>query len=244
MSGESWRRRVRALLARAGHKNADPERFATAFVHESAVREGLADRSNERLEFVGDAVLGLVAARWLYQTYPDADEGELALRKSALVSDAALAESAERLGFAELTLLGTGLARLPEARRRSTLGDAFEAFCAALFQVAGLEAVERFIVREHIGPRLETMQSLGDPKSLRPEWSQKHYAAPPTYTERSERPPHERVFHATVAVQSEIVGEGSGASKKLAHRAAAAVALDKLRAQHDDIPHASRVSHH
>src|SRR5271163_55181 len=119
MPGEAQRRRLRALLARAGLPQGDTAAFEAAFVHESAVREKLAERSNERLEFLGDAVLGFLVARLLCERYPGAPEGELALRKSSLVSDVAIAATAERLGFEALLVLGQGLANLPAARRRS-----------------------------------------------------------------------------------------------------------------------------
>src|ERR1700694_2383871 len=119
---------MRALLALAGVADADGAAFEGAFIHESAVREGRAERSNQRLEFLGDAVLGFSVARWLYERYPGAPEGELALRKSSLVAGAARAATAERLGFETLLVLGQGLANLPSARRRSALADAFEAF--------------------------------------------------------------------------------------------------------------------
>ncbi|HEV3157411.1 MAG TPA: ribonuclease III [Candidatus Baltobacteraceae bacterium] len=236
MTGESRRRRLRTLLTKVGVRDADTDVFETAFVHESAVRERIAEHSNERLEFLGDAILGLIAARWLYQKFPDAPEGELALRKAALVNDAALAATAERLEFDQLLVLGTGLARLPQTRRRSTMGDAFEAFIAMLDRVVGFVAVERFVVKEHIEPLKAAMVNLGDAKSLLQEWTQKHFAALPIYHERAEGPPHDRVYHADAIIDEERIAGGSGPSKKAAHRAAASAALEILRLSYDDVP--------
>ena len=99
MAGEARRKKLRALLKRAEVKGVEAEALDAAFTHESAVPEGLAAASNERLEFLGDAVLGFVVARWLFAQYPQASEGELALRKSSLVSDTSLlAEAAGAFG--------------------------------------------------------------------------------------------------------------------------------------------------
>ena len=235
MAGESRRRRLRALLALAGVQDADRAAFDEAFVHESAVKEAHAERSNQRLEFVGDAVLGFAVARWLFERYPQAPEGELALRKSSLVADAALAESAERLGFEPLLVLGQGMANLPVARHRSALADAFEAFLAALERTCGFDAAARFVERHHIAEREKLALSLDDPKTVLQEWSQKHYTRTPVYSERAEGPPHERTFHARVAINGEVLADGSGPSKKAAQRAAAERALERLRERYDDL---------
>jgi len=235
MAGEASRQKLRALLTRAGAAKAKAEAFDSAFVHESAVREKLAERSNERLEFVGDAVLGFVVARALYERYPSAPEGELALRKSTLVSDAALAETAERLGFEALLVLGAGLANLPPARRRSALADAFEAFLAVLHDQCGLDAVARFVAREHVAEVEKLHAAIVDPKTLLQEWTQRRFASVPSYETRHEGPDHERTFHAHVSVAGEVDAEGSGPSKKMAERAAAAQALERLAGRYDDV---------
>ena len=235
MAGEQRRRRLRALLKLAGAPAGKTGPFEAAFVHESAVREKLAERSNERLEFLGDAVLGFVVARSLYERYRDASEGELGLRKAALVADAALAATAERLGFDELLILGAGLAKLPPARRRSALGDAFEAFLAVLSRECGLEAAAEFVVREHVVPFEQAGAELEDPKSLLQEWTQRRFGTVPAYSARFEGPDHERTFFAEVSVAGEVRAEGSGPSKKAAERAAAAWALERLGERYDDL---------
>jgi ribonuclease-3 len=226
---------LRALLALAGAPPGRARAFEPAFVHESAVKERLAERSNERLEFLGDAVLGCVAARYLYERYPAAPEGELALRKSSLVSDAALASSAERLEFDALLVLGRGLAKLPAARRRSVLADAFEAFVAVLYLACGFEIAEGFVTREHIAEVERIGASLDDPKTLLQEWAQKRYATLPSYADRFEGPDHDRTFVAQVSVNGEALASGAGPSKKAAQRAAAAAALETLRSRYDDV---------
>jgi len=234
MAGETRRRRLRELLALAGAAAANVAAFEAAFVHESAVREHLAPQSNERLEFLGDAVLGFLTARSLFERYPDAREGELALRKSSLVSDSALAATAERLGFEALLVLGAGLANVPPARRRSALADAFEAFLAVLYRERGPDVAAAFLLREHIAVREASGVAIDDPKTVLQEWSQRRFAAVPHYENRYEGPDHERTFFAEVAV-ADVRANGSGPSKKEAERAAAAQALARLSERFDDL---------
>jgi ribonuclease-3 len=227
---------LRALLTRIKLADLEPQAIEPAFVHESAVSEHAAERSNERLEFVGDAILGAIVAQWLYARFPGASEGELTLRKARLVSDEANARTALRLGFEGLMVYGAGLAKAPEAHRRSSLGDAFEAFVAVLHALAGGGATSAFVVREHIEPNLADGLSLSDPKTVLQEWTQKHYATTPVYRDRAAGPAHERTFVAHVIVDKEVLAEGAGSTKKIAQRAAAALALERLRSSHDDVP--------
>ncbi len=222
-------------MALAGARDADVHAFDAAFFHESAVRESLAPQSNERLEFLGDAILGFSVARSLYERYGDAPEGELALRKSSLVSDSALAATAERLGFDSLLLLGAGHAGESAARRRSAIADAFEAFLAVLQRECGQDAVDAFLMREHIVPREALGTVIDDPKTILQEWTQRHYKTVPAYRERAEGPDHERTFLAEVVVDGDLHAQGSGPSKRAAQRAAAAQALLLLAERHDDV---------
>jgi ribonuclease-3 len=234
MAGEARRRRLRELVARSGAV-VDIAKLDAAFAHESAVREGLAERSNERLEFLGDAVLTFLVARSLFERYPEASEGELHLRKAKLVNDSVLADTAERLGFEPLMLVGAGTANMPPPRRRSMLADAFEAFVAALYLEAGGEAAATFVARELVAVGEASAGSLDDPKTVLQEWTQRHYAEVPAYAERFEGPPHERVFHSEVAVRGDVLAAGSGPSKKAAQRAAAARALEILNERYGDV---------
>ncbi len=233
MSGENRRRRLRALLRRASVSGVELAAFEQAFVHPSAIHEGRATASYERLEFLGDAILGAVVARWLFERYPDASEGELSLRKASLISDLALAESAQRLEFGELIVSGGGLGEA--ARRVSVLADAFEAFIGALYLQVGLEKVTTFIERRHLSEREKEAAALVDPKSALQEWTQRRYGEIPRYRERFEGPPHQRVFVAEVSIDGELIAAGSGTSKKSAQRDAAANALEQLRERYDDV---------
>jgi len=224
---------MRALLGRVGLGGVAPAALEAAFVHPSAVHEGLAASSYERLEFLGDAILGLIVARWLYRRYPDASEGELSLRKASLCSDVSLSATAERLEFGELVVAGGGLG---SARRRlSVLADMMEAFIAALYLEVGFEKVAAFVAREHLAEREKSLATLDDPKTILQEWTQRRYAVIPDYSERFEGPAHDRTFHARVAVNGEELANGSGSSKKEAQRAAAAAALELLRRRYDDL---------
>ena len=198
-----------------------------AFVHDSGSREG-AGPSNERLEFLGDGVLGFVVGRWLYERFPDASEGELHRRRAAFVNTEALATTARRLGFGNLLILGAGERKTGGSERTSILADAFEAFIAALFRAKGLDVVSKFIEREHLA-KLERHVTLVDPKTELQELVQAQTACVPVYLETADGKPHERVFTSHVSVAGEVVGVGSGPSKKAAQQNAAQQALATLR---------------
>jgi ribonuclease-3 len=228
MPGEARRRRLRALLKLCGVPELDVATIEAAFVHESAARES-AGPSNERLEFFGDAILGFVTARFLYKRYPSAAEGELTRRKAALVSGEACAITARRLAFGELMLLGHGMRNDGGADNTSILADAFEAFIAALLGATDLERTAAFIEAEHL-ERLDRAELVAaDAKTALQEFTQGRLAQTPLYFERAEGPAHDRRFTSQVRVGDEVLGEGIGASKKLAQQSAAAMALAALR---------------
>lgn len=229
MAGEKRRKRLRVLIERAGIKSKDAklDRIAAAFVHESAAKE-LSLTSNERLEFLGDAVLGLVTAQWLYDTFPDEREGVLAKRKASIVSDRAIAVTAQRLEFGELLQLGAGERAHGGERRASTLGDAFEAFLAVLFLEHGFKAAQRFVQREHIA-HLDLEQAVqADAKTQLQELTQARLACTPKYHDSGAGPDHSRTFTSTVQVEGQTLGTGTGPSKKAAQQQAAAAALAAL----------------
>lgn len=233
MAGEQRRRRLRALLSLASVPATALDRVDAAFVHESAAKEQ-ETLSNERLEFLGDAVLGLAAATWLYATFADEKEGVLAKRKAAIVSDNAIAVTARRLGFGELLQLGAGERAHGGSERTSILADAFEAFVGAVFLECGFEAATSFIVREHVANVDHLHAALADSKTQLQELTQARLACAPVYRERGEGPPHLRIFTSTVTIKGEALGTGTGPSKKAAQQNAAAQALlilqDRLNA--------------
>src|SRR5471030_1651983 len=228
MPGEARRRRLRALLKLSGAAETDLAAIEPAFVHESAARES-AGKSNERLEFFGDAILGYVTARFLYARYTDAPEGELTRRKASLVSGEACAQSARRLAFGDLMLLGHGMQNDGGADNTSILADAFEAYIAALFAATGLETTAAFIEAEHLVGLDRPELIDADAKTALQEFTQGRLGATPTYFERAEGPAHDRRFTSQVRVGEAVWGEGIGPSKKIAQQSAAAMALASLR---------------
>ena len=224
MSGEAHRRRLRTLLRLVGKRSGDIERIERAFIHESLAREN-ATHSNERMEFLGDAVLGFVVAAWLYEHFGDDDEGILTVRRSRIVNDAQLAQSALRLKFPELVQLGVGMRTTGGAENVSILADAFEAFIAALYLEYGLETARRFVLEQHLAYLDHDREALLDPKSKLQLVAQERFASTPVYHEQPVGSPQEPRFESTVSVKGEALGTGAGASKKAAQQAAAGVAL-------------------
>jgi ribonuclease III len=230
MSGESYRRRVRALLRLASVRRADDlTLFERAFAHQSYVKER-GGESNDRMEFLGDSVLGAITAGWLYDRFPAESEGLLTLRKAAIVNDATLAQTARRLGFGALTRLGAGMLAAGGAENTSVLADAFEAFVGALYLRFGLEKARRFVIGEHIERLDHSSDALLDAKTRLQHYAQEHLAATPVYRETSRGTPQHPAFKSRVSVKGKVLGKGEGSSKKAAQQAAAAAALLLLEA--------------
>jgi ribonuclease III len=225
MSGEAHRKRLRSLLRNAGVRvSGDLTAVEQAFVHESYAKEH-GGESNERMEFLGDSLLGAIAATWLYEQYPNEPEGRLTLRKAAIVNDAQLAASARRLGFPELVRLGTGMRNAGGAENSSILADAFEAFVAALHLRYGAERARTFVLNEHVERLDHTGEALLDAKTRLQHYAQEHFAATPVYRDRSTGTPQSPRFSSNVVIKGKTLGTGSGSSKKNAEQAAAEAAL-------------------
>jgi ribonuclease III len=228
MSGEAHRRRLRALIKRAGVRvTGDLTLLEQAFVHESHAKEH-GGASNERMEFLGDSILGAITARWLFERFPDEPEGRLTLRKAAIVNDAQLAQSARRLGFPDIVQLGQGMRSAGGAENTSILADAFEAFVAALELRYGHEKAARFVLEEHVKQLDHAPDVLLDAKTRLQHFTQEHLSATPSYRERSEGTPQTPKFRSDVIVNGRTLGTGTGASKKAAQQAAAEAALSLL----------------
>ncbi|MBE3594290.1 MAG: ribonuclease III [Candidatus Carbobacillus altaicus] len=207
-----------------------------AFTHASYVHDHKAQHAtkqlidNERLEFLGDAVLGLVISRYLYLIEPPLSEGEMTKWRAAIVCEASLADFARTLGFHRYLKLGRGEEQSGGRLRPSILADTFEAFIGALYLDQGLPGVEDFMMR-HIIPRIERgeRQRTVDHKSALQEWAQREEGRPVEYAIISEDgPAHARSFVAQVSVAGEVMGQGYGRSKKEAEQRAAEEALQKL----------------
>jgi ribonuclease III len=231
MAGENHRRRLRALLKAAGVRVAgDLTLVEQAFVHQSYAKER-GGESNERMEFLGDSVLGCITAEWLFTRFPMEPEGALTVRKAAIVNDTQLAETARALGFSDVVELGAGMRNAGGAGNTSILADAFEAFVAALYLRYGLEKARTFVVRAHIERLDHTPGALLDAKTRLQHYAQEHLSATPSYRDRSRGTPQAPHFTSSVQVNGKTLGTGSGPSKKAAQQAAALAALASLNSE-------------
>jgi ribonuclease III len=206
------------------------EELAVALTHDSYAAERARNGvvSNERLEFLGDAVLGVIVAHALFARHPDVPEGTLSRMRAALVSRPALARTAQRLELGPLILLGRGEQATGGSQRPSILSSAVEALVAAVFLHEGFETARRFVERHHLAH--ERAVSAPDPKTELQEYVQAKYKKAPHYAMTAQRgPAHARIFSATVTVAGVTAGSGEGPSLKLAQAAAARQALAKLR---------------
>lgn len=219
------------IEARLGHEFGDRGLLEAALTHRSHANETGGTVHYERLEFLGDAVLGLVAADWLFRRRPNEAEGELSRLKSAAVSAPALAREAERLGLGAWLRLGIGEERSGGRTKASLLADSLEAVFGALYLDGGLPAARRVI--EHYlerGCSAEPGATL-DAKTTLQELAQGRGWELPVYRVTGETgPDHDRRFEVEVRVGGEIVERGFGRTKKEAQQQAAAAALARLRA--------------
>lgn len=217
------------LEERLGHRFRDQELLVEALTHRSLRNECAASRDSERLEFFGDAVLGLFISRMLMEHFPEAREGELSRRRAGLVGEETLAELAQGLGLGGLLRLGRGEEASGGRQRRSLLADAFEAVVGALYLDGG-EAAAEALVQRLFADRLTSGQPAGeDWKSALQEQLQKLGSPPPVYRLLATRgPEHALTFVMAVEVGGRDVAAGEGTTKKEAQQQAARQALQWL----------------
>ena len=191
-------------------------------------------QANERLEFLGDAVLGLTTTDFLFRKYPDDTEGDLTKRKSILVSKSVLARRAVAIGLDEHLLLSGSEEGAGGRARRSILGDAYEALLGAMYLDGGLPPVVRFLEKQlfqHVD-ELTRDKTFRNYKSLLLEHVQAKGQAPPEYSLSGQTgPDHRKVFQVEVLVEGEVCGHGEGRSKKDAQQKAAKQAYERLTGQ-------------
>ena len=209
-----------------------------ALTHRSSVNElPFLNGDNERLEFLGDAVIGLVAAEFLYQRFPEKQEGSLTAMRAYLVRKETLARFARRIRLGDFLLMGRGEEDSGGRHRDSTLSSAFEAVVGALYLDQGLDAAEAFLL-PFFQPelaQLQTDQLTKDAKSRLQEWSQAALKTTPTYrTVAAAGPDHDRTFTVEVRIGEQVYGTGAGKSKQQAAQAAAQNALDNLNSSQPD----------
>lgn len=214
------------LSERIGHRFERPALLEQALAHRSWCAEHGDASSNERLEFLGDAVLGWAIADIAFHRFADLTEGRLTDLRKSVVNGGALADAANRIGLGPCIKLGRGEAAAGGASKPSILSDAFEAVLGAVYLDGGPDAAFA-VVERHVATQLEdTVGGLAylDFKTELQERCARHARSAPVYTLTSSGPDHAKVFTATVTVDGEVVGTGEGPSKKAAEQVAAEVA--------------------
>ena len=226
----SRREDLEACEEALGYRFRQRELMEAALTHRSYAHEVGLEEHYERLEFLGDAVIGLVAADWLYRSHADRPEGELSKTRSHLVSETVLARIAERLDIGACLRLGVGEARSGGRHKRSLLADAFEALLGAVFLDGGFPAASRVAV-----PLLEEVfadpprRAEGDAKTALQELTQAKGWDLPEYLQVAEEgPDHSKRFSIECRIQGRSLGVGRARTKKGAEQRAAAAALAEL----------------
>lgn len=230
------------LENKLNHRFSRRDLLIQALTHRSLVSEecapGEEDREdNERLEYLGDAVVGLIAAESLYRRFPDLQEGELTRLRGALVSREHLAKVAGGLDLGSYLQLGRGEKRTRGRAKRSLLANAMEAVIGAIYLDAGLEAARQIVEAQVIDPEVDALRdqmgaggSLGDFKSALQQLLQCRRQGQPEYRTTAEAgPDHHKCFYVEVRAAGEALAEGSGTTRKAAEQEAARRAMQRLR---------------
>lgn len=203
-----------------------------AFIHRSYLNENpkVGIHHNERLEFLGDAVLELITTNYLYKNYPDKNEGDLTSYRAALVNAVTLSEVAQNIGMNDFLLLSKGEAKDTGKARQDILANTFESFLGALYLDQGYEKSEKFVGKV-LFPLMEDILKKGswrDSKSVFQEKAQEIFGVTPVYKVTAESgPDHDKKFTVGVFLSKDLIIEGSGKSKQEAEQKAATAALKK-----------------
>ena len=225
-----------AVADRLGLPVRDLDLLEQALVHSSWLHEHPDDAPghNERLEYLGDAVVNLAISGALYARHPDDDEGALSARRAAIVSTVGLARLAGRIELGAMLMLGEGESRRSGRRRPSLLASSFEALTGALYLDLGFERVRDWLV-ELAGPELvleAPLTSLKSPKSRLQEYTQRRWGTRPEYRLlEATGPDHEKSFQIEAWVDGQLMGRGAGSSRREAETAAAAEAMEAIRTE-------------
>jgi len=216
---------------KVGFSFKDKQLLQTAFTHRSYLNEnrGTVKEHNERLEFLGDAVLELAITDFLYNKYPERPEGELTAFRAALVNTQSISAAATELGMNDYLLLSRGEAKDTGRARAYILANTFEAFIGSLFLDQGFEAANKFIENTLFGKidKIVANRLWQDAKSYFQERSQEEYSTTPSYELVQEAgPDHDKKFIAAATIKGEPVAQGEGRSKQEAEQAAARKALE------------------
>jgi len=223
--------------SRIGYRFSDRRLLALALTHRSFANEQRDVEHNERLEFLGDAVLGLVTADWLFGRYPERTEGELALAKAALVSERSLVLFAEEIELGGLVRLGALEARSGGGGKGTLLADALEALFGAIFLDGGWQAAAEAVGRFLAWVEPYAASERKDPKTELQERIQASGRPLPVYSIVSEEgPEHDKRFTCEVELDGEAAGRGVGRTKKEAQQQAAAAALARMESASESEP--------
>ncbi len=218
------------LALRLGLKFNRPSLLTRALTHRSYVNEHPeVNEDNERLEFLGDAVLDFIVGAWVFNRFPEMAEGDLTKVRSALVRNERLAGFARQFDLGRALRLGRGEMGSGGRNREGLLGSTFEAVIGALYLDAGLAAVEAWMNPVLESARQTVLLEIQDPKSQFQEWTQSEKIGTPVYrVSGTSGPDHAKMFEMDVLVGETVRGHGSGPSKQAAERAAAADALSRM----------------
>ena len=226
----SMRERVAGAERVCGHRFARRELIVSALTHPSAAEGRPVSASYERLEFLGDSILGAIVATDLFERFPGMDEGQLTQAKISLVSGKMLSSVAERLGIAPLIVMGESERGTGERGMHSALENVYEALVGALYLDAGYVPAHDFVART-LGPEVSPALAVKpiSPKSRLQEVTQREWHCGPAYELVGEEgPAHDPTFTSVVSVEGRRIGRGSGPSKKSSESAAAVDALVRL----------------
>jgi ribonuclease-3 len=205
----------------------EPQLLELALTHRSYSYENGRGRNNERLEFLGDAILGFLVTSHIHDHFSDMDEGNLTKLKNAVVSAPALAQAASSINLGEYLLLGKGEIQTGGREKMNLLADTFEALLGAAYVSKGLEAAKT-IVDQHILPLLDSAEELllsADPKTTLLESMQQQGKSLPVYQTTHEGPDHDRTFFANLLIDDQVIASATGRSRKQAETNAAIKAL-------------------
>lgn len=218
-------RNLKALENELGYTFQNPALLDRALTHSSYANEREALGDNERLEFLGDSVLGFITAEYLFSEHKGVPEGELTRLRAYAVCEKSLDVYAREIGLGDYLLLGKGEERTGGRERASVLSDAFEAVIAAIYLDGGMEPAKKFVLR-FVRPYVEAKPVFKDYKTMLQEVTQKNPGEKLEYVLVSESgPDHDKHFEVEVHLNSNVIGRGSGPSKKKAEQDAAREAL-------------------
>lgn len=226
--------KLRELSARLGHTFADESLLEAAVIHRSWISENEGNESNERLEFLGDAVLGWVVADIVYRRHADLAEGKLTDLRKSVVNATALAQVADDLDVGGCMLLGRGELAGGGSHKTSILSDALEAIIGAVYLDSGAVVAYEVVgamMSASIDDAVENIDRL-DAKTRLQEMTARLFDAAPHYLISDSGPDHDKTFVATVVVNDRELGTGVGRSKKAAEQIAAEIACDLLASEH------------